>query len=455
MDWRKRTVNDDLDVKGTYILDMFIRYQKNILYVNRKYQRKLVWTLEEKQDFINTILHHYPVPIFLLVKYKIDNNDFYQYDVIDGLQRLDAIFSYIKNEFPVKYIDGKYYYFNIYALADAEEIIKQEKITPNTNTLDSDTSRNFLNYELPVTTTEVSDADVIDIFKRINSTGRKLSKQDLRQAGAVGAFADLVRKTSCYVRGDISEDDVVKFRNMPELSFSNKKLPYQINVHESFWIRNKILIEDNIRISRDEEIITRIYGYMLLGETISPSSDTLNLFYDENSNYYRILNNLVEDNSIESLMRSFSCIYSDFNKIFDSVNTTFSKWLFKNESMRGKSKIFQVIFLSLYELRKDNYYIKDYKEIANAIKYIGDTEFHEITNEKEWNTKIRNINIRRAKSILKPKMILEVPAATIREWDLLLEKMLSSYGSEQQMYDFKLGFITLQTGVKNKNVFQL
>lgn len=451
MEWRKRTMDDILDVKGTYILDMFIRYQKNILYINRKYQRKLVWTLEEKQDFINTILHHYPVPIFLLVKYKLENNEYYQYDVIDGLQRLDAIFSYIKNEFPAKYIDNKYYYFNVNALADAEEIIKQENIKPSTNTLDFDTSRDFLNYTLPVTTTEVSDKDVIDIFKRINSTGRKLSKQDLRQAGTVSLFADLVRKTSCYVRGDITEDDLVSFRTMPALSLSNKKLEYKINIYESFWLKNKILTANNIRISRDEEIIAKIYGYILLGDEISPSYKTLNSFYEENSKYYLSLDRLIEEKSEETLMRLFSKVYSDINKIFDSVNTTFSKWMFKNVDTSGKSKVFQVLFLSLYELRKDNYFIKDYVTIANTLKNIGDSEFHEITNEKDWNAQIRNTNIRRAKSILQPKMVLEVPSANIEEWELLLEKMLSAYGSEQQMYDFKLGITTLKTGIKNKN----
>ncbi len=33
----------------------------------------------------------YPVPLFLLVKYKAGDNKDYQYDVIDGLQRLDAL----------------------------------------------------------------------------------------------------------------------------------------------------------------------------------------------------------------------------------------------------------------------------------------------------------------------------------------------------------------------------
>ena len=41
---RVRTMANELDVKGTYIMEMFLRYQENKLFINRKYQRKLVWT---------------------------------------------------------------------------------------------------------------------------------------------------------------------------------------------------------------------------------------------------------------------------------------------------------------------------------------------------------------------------------------------------------------------------
>lgn len=145
------------------------------------------------------------------------------------------------------------------ALAGSADIVKAENITIHEDTFDMETSRLFLNYELPVSTTEASDSDVINIFKRINSTGRKLSKQDLRQAEVVGEFADLVRKTACEIRGDVTEGDIVLFRQMPESSLSNKRLKYSIDIRQSFWMKQGILTSENIRISRDEELIARIY----------------------------------------------------------------------------------------------------------------------------------------------------------------------------------------------------
>ena len=36
--------------------------------VNRRYQRKLVWTQQEKTAFIDSLLQNYSIPIFLLAQ---------------------------------------------------------------------------------------------------------------------------------------------------------------------------------------------------------------------------------------------------------------------------------------------------------------------------------------------------------------------------------------------------
>ena len=443
-------MTDELNVRGTYILDTFNEYLDNTYWVNRKYQRKLVWTLEEKQSFIDTILHNYPVPIFLLAKYKLEDETKYRKDIIDGLQRLNAIFSFIKNEFAIKWHDGEYYFFNVSALADSERMIAEGILVQREKKLDSSICRNFLNYQLPITTTEVSDSEIEDIFIRINSTGRKLSTQDLRQAGAIGLFSDLVRKTSCYIRGDISESDLVLLSQMPSLSLSNRKLKYEINIRETFWLKNKILTEKNIRISRDEELVARIYSYMILGNKTSPSSNALNRMYDIESKQNQKLNQFIEEYGLYDLMDIFSKVYSDFNKIFNSVNSNFSSWIFRNIDTKGKAKIFQAMFLSLYELKKEMYSIKDYVELANSVRFIGDKEFTEITDDEEWNIEVRNNSIRRIKSIIQPLMVKTICAKGNEEWRLKLETLLlSASGIESQMYDFKLGITVLETGKRN------
>lgn len=224
-------------------------YKRHEIFVNRKYQRKLVWTLQEKQEFIDTLLRGYPVPLFLFAKTK----DGKEREIIDGLQRLDAIFSFIKNEFPVMW-EGKEYYCNRDALFCTSGDFEQ-----NYPVLDFDFCMQFGEYELPTTTTDFEDTDTInEIFKRINSTGKKLTKQDLRQAGVVSKFSDLVSKTAANIRGDITFGDCIDIFDMPKISISSKRLGYGIDVNEMFWVKHDIITEIEIRRSKDEEALVKL-----------------------------------------------------------------------------------------------------------------------------------------------------------------------------------------------------
>jgi uncharacterized protein with ParB-like and HNH nuclease domain len=64
------TTIQDLTVRGELIERVYGNYIEGRYIVNRRYQRKLVWTLDEKVAFIDSILHVYPVPIILLVENK-------------------------------------------------------------------------------------------------------------------------------------------------------------------------------------------------------------------------------------------------------------------------------------------------------------------------------------------------------------------------------------------------
>lgn len=88
-------------------------YRSGKLLVNRKYQRKLVWTLEEKEKLIGSILRGYPIPLFLLAERpQIHGSE--KYEIIDGMQRLNAIFSFIENSFS---FDDRYFALNEYSYA--------------------------------------------------------------------------------------------------------------------------------------------------------------------------------------------------------------------------------------------------------------------------------------------------------------------------------------------------
>ena len=74
------------------IQSLYREFTENRLIVNRKYQRKLVWTLNEKQKLIESILNSFPIPNVLLAK----TNESSELEIIDGMQRLHTIMSFIE-----------------------------------------------------------------------------------------------------------------------------------------------------------------------------------------------------------------------------------------------------------------------------------------------------------------------------------------------------------------------
>ena len=70
--------------------------RRNQINTNPDYQRPSVWTKNQKQMLIDSILRDYDVPKIYLHKTEED-----KYDVVDGQQRIRAIWSFYDDEFPL------------------------------------------------------------------------------------------------------------------------------------------------------------------------------------------------------------------------------------------------------------------------------------------------------------------------------------------------------------------
>ena len=60
-------------ITGTTIERSYENYRCDLFLVNRRYQRKLVWTISEKQAFIDSLINGYPVPSFLFASCTHNN----------------------------------------------------------------------------------------------------------------------------------------------------------------------------------------------------------------------------------------------------------------------------------------------------------------------------------------------------------------------------------------------
>ncbi len=92
----------DIKIKGKLEMLINLKRQK-FLRVNHEYQRGLKWTTPQKLMFIDSIFRGYSIPAFYFHKIESSigslTNTFY--DIVDGQQRIDAIYSYIEGAFPL------------------------------------------------------------------------------------------------------------------------------------------------------------------------------------------------------------------------------------------------------------------------------------------------------------------------------------------------------------------
>ncbi len=216
----------ELSSQPTPIQAIYGWYRDGKLIVNRTYQRKLVWSLEEKQKLVDSVLRDYPIPLVLLGEKTIDGKSYFE--IIDGLQRLHTLVSFIEQNFPA--LDGLYFDINQFVRAKFEA--DNGSFSPNSaeGLLGRQLVAKYLDYILPVSIMRgASYQDINDVFGRINSYGHQLSDQERRQAGLLNNFARFIRGIACDIRGDVSLETVELFR-MPEISVDLPKTKYGYRV---------------------------------------------------------------------------------------------------------------------------------------------------------------------------------------------------------------------------------
>ncbi len=330
--------------RGMSIQEAYRTYAEENFLVNRKYQRKLVWTVDEKSHLIDSILNGFPIPLILLAQ-TIEG----KLEIIDGLQRLNAIFSFIENRYSINEL-----YFDIEQSARAKQESESGKFEHQTDQallLTPNKCANILDYQLAVTIYPSAEEEATtEIFGRINSGGKQLSPQEKRQAGVLDNFADIVRKLSSEIRGDSSKD-ILELSEMPQISIDSNRenIGYGLTAEEIFWCSHGVVWKSQLRDSEDEEMIADIVSTILKNEPQPISRQLFNAMYDEDSNENNELNTLLAQYGTDRLMHEIKVTFSIVKQIFESQSTTVKNVV--NPGSRNPVKgSFYSIFMAVFEL---------------------------------------------------------------------------------------------------------
>ncbi len=431
----------DLTVRPESIESAYRQYRQARYIVNRRYQRKLIWTLEEKQGFIDSVMKGFPVPIILLAEAVRQESS--SIEIIDGMQRLNSIFSFIENDYSV---DGAF--FDLETMASTKELLDAGKLTQREPRLPRESCVKISGYSLPISIFEFADEDSVDeIFRRINSGGRKLSRQELRTAGATGHFATCVRKIATSVRGDSSYSDVLPLNRMSAISITNRELEYGIPVEDIFWVKQNILTKEQVRESRDEEVVADIIAYMVLDDPPSSRSEFFDDYFgiaeDEPSKRrFEEVEKSVQRRSVDLITTDFLRCLNELKLTFTQADQTFGRLLFDQQPARAP-RYFQVVFLAFYSLM-----VKEKLKVNDRTRLIG-----KLTNQSpaikipeggRWGGEDRHNAIQAAAGVYRECFAQDdnQDPATIH-WVTQFENLLAQSETEQSLFDFKQGFVRL------------
>lgn len=438
--------NTALQVQGQALQHLYSEYMSGAYVVNRRYQRKLVWAVEEKQALIDSVRLSLPIPLVLLAEHT-EGDTGRRFEIIDGLQRLNALFGFIENEFSYK---GEF--FDLETLADTKYLRDQGVLKQRQPMIDRSVCVAITNYLLPLSTYRSASQDSIDeVFRRINSSGKKLSYQEIRQAGVTSSLAKLVRKLSASIRTDVSLSDVLPLSEMHKISITNTSLAYGIASEDIFWVKNGILDKEAVRESRDEELVLDL----LLDIIVKPLPVSGSEY--RNSAYGRDVNSTTSEATVSSRINSLGAdnIEHNFIATLDVIRRTiaesgqpWSTWVKTQQNPRGIPRYFHAVFISIYEIIADEgLELGDLAGLTSSLKGFWDKHLTMTRGGGNWGANKKRPLFEGVKAILRPHFspsddpLVARQQQTATAFELELKMALT----ETKLFELKQGFTRLSS----------
>lgn len=286
------------------ILELRHLYQSGRLNLEPGFQRKSVWSLRDRQFLIQSILEGYPLPSIFL--YERDDRGRLVYDVIDGKQRLETIFRFIGEkgfgrqtfEVPFRFKEDERTY--IYRWNDLENWGKAAE---------------FDKYKIQTVEVAGGMTEIIDLFVRINSTGKALNQAERRNAK--------------YFKSDL----------LIEADRISKK-------HRSFFLTSYIFRTPQIERMKDIELVCEL----LLGQIEGEPGDK-KVAIDR-----AISSERIKTRSLAKARKEFAANIRCIKALLPEIQST----RFQNTTE------FYTLFLVVHQLRQERALFSNKRQLANA-----------------------------------------------------------------------------------------
>lgn len=440
----------ELASQPTSIQSLYGWYADRKLFVNRRYQRKLVWTLEEKQKLIESILKKYPIPAILLAEKAGTPGSF---EIIDGLQRLHAIISFIETSYSS--IQDKYFNLKHFPTARSRADEKLFFETESSNLFSQKEISTILDYSLAISIMRsATELEINDVFGRINTYGHRLSDQERRQAGVQSDFSIMVRELACDLRGDASAN-ILPLSSMPSISIDlpMTKHGYEIQAEEVFWVNQGILRSTDLRDSMDEQCIADIAACIVQGDLIERSKDALDEIYSDSAISIS-LGAALDVYGQNKFSDEFKFCIAEILKVCNcGESEKLRDIIFSKRTTNAFPSVFAVLIIAFHELVvKEMKTVEDYDGLKQSLKNIVDRID---TGRKATSPDERRRNINTVKGIIGGHFIKKKPPPTIYGGHTAtdIETIIRRSEIELPSYELKQGLLNLGARTKDAATF--
>lgn len=203
-------------------------YDDGQLQISAEFQRNAIWPRAAKSFLIDTILTGLPIPVLYFQKTLSAQTNRVEYTVVDGQQRLNAVFQFMENRFSV-----------------TESDTKSPWHRKRWRTLSEEERIQILSYDFVVQEIVGYNSQTIrDMFRRMNRYVVALNPQELRHATEDGAFKRLVEDIGTW----------------------------------PFWTKYGVVTKQAASRMKNDELVAEIL--ILLNEGPQDKKGSVNLYYD-------------------------------------------------------------------------------------------------------------------------------------------------------------------------------
>jgi len=271
------------------------KYDLGKLNLNPPYQRKFIWSLNDQQTLIQSILKGYAIPNIFLFEFK---NEFF--DMVDGQQRTRTILGYIEDQF--KTADGFFY-----SDLENKELLNQ--------------------YVIPVTIIEeiAKDEHIEEFYSLVNKAGIHLNRPELKKAEYFDTkFLKLVTELSNidnFQSLDLFTETTSK--RMNDVDFVSELATYLIEGITDKKIKVDKVFENDIssdnydKLKTQFELILKIFVEL---NSIFPIKKTR---YKQRNDFYTLFGFIHQNLTLN--IDTFKYFYSLLVKFNDDINPSNEK----------------------------------------------------------------------------------------------------------------------------------